>query len=44
LMGAGRVLGRLAAIGAAIWGVLFFWRKRQEKKAPPTTPTASDTP
>jgi len=39
-MGAGRVLGRLAALGAAIGGIIFFWRKRQDSKG--TTPTASD--
>lgn len=44
-MGVGRVLGRLAALGAAIGGIIFFWRKRQEKQGgTPTTPTASDTP
>lgn len=43
-MGVGRALGRLAALGAAIGGVIFFWRKRQEKQGPATTPTASDKP
>jgi hypothetical protein len=44
-MGVGRALGRLAALGAAIGGVIFFWRKRQEHKDTPSTPpTASDTP
>jgi hypothetical protein len=47
-MGAGRTLGRMAALAAAIGGVIFFWRKRHEGQAdptsPPTPPTASDTP
>jgi hypothetical protein len=44
-MGVGRAFGRLAALGAAIGGVVFFWRKRHPKDAgPATTPTASDTP
>jgi hypothetical protein len=44
-MGVGRALTRLATLGAAIGGIVFFWRKSQEKKAgPASTPTASDTP
>ncbi|MEX0664988.1 MAG: hypothetical protein WD598_09510 [Acidimicrobiia bacterium] len=43
-MGFGRALGRLATLGAAIGGIVFFWRKRQEKKGTATSPTASDTP
>ncbi len=44
-MGVGRVLTRLATLGAAIGGIVFFWRKRQEKQGgPATTPTASDKP
>jgi len=43
-MGLGRAVTRMAALGAAVWGVLFFWRKRHPKDAGPTTPpTASDT-
>lgn len=45
-MGAGRTLGKLAAVGAAIAGVIFFWRKKHADKPAeaPTPPTASDTP
>ena len=44
-MGVGRALTRLATLGAAIGGIVFFWRKRQEKPGPATTtPSASDTP
>ncbi len=43
-MGVGRALGRLATLGAAIGGIVFFWRKRQEKQGPATAPPASDTP
>jgi hypothetical protein len=44
-MGVGRAFGRLATLGAAIGGIVFFWRKRQEKQGgPASTPTASDTP
>jgi hypothetical protein len=44
-MGVGRALGRLATLGAAIGGVVFFWRKSQEKKSgPAAAPSASDTP
>jgi hypothetical protein len=40
-MGAGRVITRLAAIGAAIGGVVFFWRKRHPH---PDTGTGAATP
>jgi len=43
-MGFGRAVTRLAALGAAIGGIVFFWRKRQEKEGPAATPSASDTP
>jgi hypothetical protein len=47
-MGAGKTLAKVAAIGAAIAGAIFFWRKRQEH-APgaattPTFPPAADHP
>jgi hypothetical protein len=34
---------KLAAFGAAVAGVVFFWRKRQPQEGPSTPPTASDT-
>ena len=45
-MGKVKVLTRLAAIGAAIAGAVFFWRKRQAAHGPstPSNPTAADTP
>jgi len=43
-MGLGRAVTRLAALGAAIGGVIFFWRKRPPDTGPATTPTASDKP
>ena len=45
-MGVGRAMTRLAALGAAIGGVIFFWRKRHPQEPGPTSapPTASDTP
>lgn len=47
-MGAGKTLAKVAAIGAAIAGAIFFWRKRQEQEqGAPTTPTfppAADHP
>jgi len=44
-MGVGRAFTRLAAFGAAVGGVIFFWRKRQAKDTgPATSPTASDRP
>jgi hypothetical protein len=41
-MGKGKTIGKLAAIGAAIAGVIFFWRKRQQSGDDYTgsTPTA----
>lgn len=35
---------KLATIGAAIGGFLFFWRKRQANPAAGTPPTAADKP
>ena len=35
---------KLATFGAAIAGVVFFWRKRQEHPAPGSPPTAADKP
>jgi hypothetical protein len=47
-MGAGKALTKLAAIGAAIAGAIFFWRKThpQEHTTPPaqTFPPAADRP
>jgi len=41
-MGAGKTVAKLAAIGAAIGGVIFFWRKahhdEQSVTAPPFPP------
>jgi hypothetical protein len=37
-MGAGRTLTKLAAIGAAIAGAIFFWRKTHAHEQPATTP------
>lgn len=33
----GKFIRRLAIIGAAIGGVVFFWRKRQHRHDPGTT-------
>lgn len=42
-MGKGKTLTKIAAIGAAIAGVIFFWRKKHpHTDAPP--PTAADVP
>jgi hypothetical protein len=41
VMGKGRTVAKVAAIGAAIAGVIFFWRKRQAHEG--DTP-AGDTP
>jgi hypothetical protein len=43
-MSKGRALTRLAALGAAIAGVVFFWRKRQGATSSDATPTAADRP
>jgi len=43
-MGVGRAFTRLAALGAVIYGIVFFWRKREERQGPATSPPASDTP
>jgi hypothetical protein len=44
-MGIGRGLTRLATLGAAIGGVIFFWRKRQQPQpGPAAPPTAADKP
>lgn len=44
-MGLGRGLTRLAAFGAAIGGIVFFWRKKQARDTGPAMPpTASDKP
>ena len=41
-MGKAKVLGTLAAFGAAIGGVVFFWRKRQhDDAASPTGKTST---
>jgi hypothetical protein len=45
-MGAGRTMTRLAAIGAAIAGAVFFWRKThphdQSATTSPAFPPAAD--
>ncbi|HEY8215809.1 MAG TPA: DLW-39 family protein [Acidimicrobiia bacterium] len=45
-MGAGKTVTKLAAIGAAIAGAIFFWRKRQAHEqmpaATPPFPPAAD--
>jgi hypothetical protein len=38
-MGAGRTVTKLAAIGAAIAGAIFFWRKTHPTDGPAVTPT-----
>jgi hypothetical protein len=47
-MGAAKTVAKLAAIGAAIGGVIFFWRKKHEHAedtAPSTAfPPAADRP
>ena len=44
-MGMGRAVTRLAALGAAVAGVVFFWRKKHPAAdGPSTPPTASDKP
>lgn len=47
-MGAGRTFAKVAAIGAAIAGAIFFWRKRQEHDqgtaTAPAFPPAADRP
>lgn len=42
-MGKGKALTKLAALGAAITGVVFFWRKRQEGGTEGGFPPAGDT-
>lgn len=45
-MGAGKTVAKLAAIGAAIAGVVFFWRKKHEHdpgaSTSPAFPPAAD--
>jgi hypothetical protein len=47
-MGAGRTLTKLAAIGAAIAGAIFFWRKThphdETAATSPAFPPAADSP
>ena len=44
-MGVGRAITRLAAWGAAIGGIIFFWRKRHPQDTEPAAPpSASDRP
>lgn len=48
-MGAGKTVAKLAALGAAIAGVIFFWRKTHpaddaSSPSPPTFPPAADNP
>lgn len=46
-MGAGRTVTKLAAIGAAIAGAIFFWRKthpHEQAEPTPVFPPAADTP
>lgn len=47
-VGAGKAVAKLAVIGAAIGGVIFFWRKKQEHDQgatpSPAFPPAADRP
>jgi len=47
-MGKGKTLTKIAAIGAAIGGVIFFWRKKHEgeqtTQPAETFPPAADKP
>jgi hypothetical protein len=45
-MGKAKAAAKLAAVGAAIGGAIFFWRKRQhhEDPAPGGFPPAADLP
>ena len=46
-MGKAKAVAKIAAIGAAIGGVIFFWRKRQhheEAGTGGTFPPAADVP
>jgi len=42
-VGKGKTMAKLAAIGAAIAGVVFFWRKKHPHTEAPQ-PTAADAP
>ena len=42
-MGKGKALTKLAAIGAAVAGVVFFWRKSHDGGAQGGYPPAADT-
>jgi hypothetical protein len=41
-MGMGRALTKVAALGATIAGVVFFWRKRRGTTEPEGPATAAD--
>ena len=45
-MGKGKTLTKIAALGAAIASVIFFWRKRQHHEEPASGgfPPAADVP
>jgi hypothetical protein len=47
-MGAGKAIGKLAALAAVIGGAIFFWKKTHPQEhttpAPPTFPPAADKP
>ena len=43
-MGAGRTVTRLAAIGAAIAGAVFFWRKRHAQGDGAAGPAKAEPP
>lgn len=43
-MGKGRAMAKVAAIGATVAGVLFFWRKRRGASDAGSPPGAADRP
>lgn len=43
-MGKGKSMAKIAAIGAAIAGAVFFWRKKHPHTDAPAQPTAADVP
>jgi hypothetical protein len=44
LVGKGKTMAKIAAIGAAIAGFVFFWRKKHPHTDGPGQPTAADVP
>jgi hypothetical protein len=43
-VGKGKSMAKIAAIGAAIAGAVFFWRKKHPHTDAPAQPTAADVP